>query len=896
MGFDIRHRLEDIGTSARAKYSAVVTAVMALSFWVRFRPESGIEYLQALDPYMLFTASRHFALEGSLPVADYLRYFPYNMPVYELYTADLVIPGLLYNIGPQFFFSYLQWAQIYPALMGALSVGAMYLFAAEFKNRVAGVASAFFLATVPAALTRTSAGFFEKEPTAMVFIVLCLYGFTAAWKRRDWRFGMLSGISLGLASAAWGGAQMVWLLLPLTIGSVLPFSTDIKSLVRSYTPTVILGAVIAFSMSSGDYSPLDQIFFANYVLLSLVWMRYLVEKKGIIEDRLQWFVPSVYFVGIFAALASPLYSNFVARRVVSVVALATQSTGGVIAGTVAENQASSAAQFVSQLTSSSAGSLQILPSQIASVASPVGLGTGPLTLAYLSVSVFSTYTIFILLNRVGYIGSTVSEKALYKVFAVATAVWTVAFSLSFQNPIAVVSLPIILLAAGSLFLYYFDELESNIEIRVRWYYVLGLFFIIANIIGAATKSRLIFLSSYPVAFGAGLMVSQAWKRYKMLSDRSLEILSVVSAATVLDLLVVVVGSASGFRITLTVLGAAVLNAGIWKAYTDNMLSEATELLKHNKAAIPAAVSALLIVSTGVSAAVATSDSVSGSPNSFWIENMNYLEQEVEPDEVVLSWWDYGYWFGNLGGRASVADGGNFGYYSSGDKVNKPLADFLTGENISQHRSFLAKHSVDYVTLDSSMIGKYSAVSQISNGDNSVYGRLAPVRTRSFSLQDSSSNRLVVSVRGRVFDVNAPVETGGGSVEVSSPPSLKYGLGRSTGRGKVDCLINSDGEKSFEVDESERLEIPQRLSSALFGPEFGSESVEVCLAERPTRPLQSVLADRAPGFVVVPKAAKDDVLVELYLGDGAELPRFKKLDEGSNRFVKMWQYKPNATAQ
>jgi dolichyl-diphosphooligosaccharide--protein glycosyltransferase len=39
----------------------------------------------------------------------------------------------------------------------------------------------------------------------------------------------------------------------------------------------------------------------------------------------------------------------------------------------------------------------------------------------------------------------------------------------------------------------------------------------------------------------------------------------------------------------------------------------------------------------------------------WTEAMEWLSQNTEPDAVIASWWDYGYWITTLGNRPSLAD-------------------------------------------------------------------------------------------------------------------------------------------------------------------------------------------------------------------------------------------------
>ncbi|AFU57543.1 dolichyl-diphosphooligosaccharide--protein glycotransferase [Candidatus Nitrososphaera gargensis Ga9.2] len=39
----------------------------------------------------------------------------------------------------------------------------------------------------------------------------------------------------------------------------------------------------------------------------------------------------------------------------------------------------------------------------------------------------------------------------------------------------------------------------------------------------------------------------------------------------------------------------------------------------------------------------------------WTDALNWIEQNTEPDAVIASWWDYGYWITTLGNRTTLAD-------------------------------------------------------------------------------------------------------------------------------------------------------------------------------------------------------------------------------------------------
>ncbi|MFB6115707.1 MAG: STT3 domain-containing protein, partial [Candidatus Nanohalobium sp.] len=340
-----------------------VGLIFTLALWIRYLPEKGMQYLQALDPYMIYRMSQHLALSGSLPALDFTRYFPYATPIYFMNIGDIAIPALMYRyLGFSLIFpSYMEFAQFYPAFMGAVGVLAMYFLGKELFDRFTGVSAAFFLATLAGVMHRTSAGFFEKEPTGTVFMLLSMVFFTRAWKRTDWKNGMLSGLMFGLFTISWGGSKMLWLLYPLVVGAVLFIDEDIESLIRAYTPTILIGGFFAAAFNSSRFWITGKFFLANLALLALLWSRYLIEEFDLLEKhQLKYYVPSLSVIGGIMAITAPLYSETLGNLVFGLWNLATQTTGGVIGGTVAENQAASLSSMVSSLGVSAGGAMRAL--------------------------------------------------------------------------------------------------------------------------------------------------------------------------------------------------------------------------------------------------------------------------------------------------------------------------------------------------------------------------------------------------------------------------------------------------------------------------------------------------------------------------------------------------------
>ena len=196
-------------------YVLALILIVWTAFWLRSFPARFGE-LQALDPFYFYRMGQDIIETGNLVEWDYMRYYPRGVDPYQIeYVGTTFGPVYVYlalsGIGV-INMPFLYWAIIWPALLGALAVLAMYFIGKEMFGKKAGLFSAFFLATVPAFITRTSAGFYEKEPVAGLFIILSVYFFVRAFKRDSWISGILGGLSLAVVSLSWVGVQYIYLL------------------------------------------------------------------------------------------------------------------------------------------------------------------------------------------------------------------------------------------------------------------------------------------------------------------------------------------------------------------------------------------------------------------------------------------------------------------------------------------------------------------------------------------------------------------------------------------------------------------------------------------------------------------------------------------------------------
>lgn len=177
---------------------------------------AGTEWLQAYDPYFHLRYTSYVVNNRLLPAWDPLSYFPPGRPV--TYSPLLYyMTGYIYLLLGGLFDSLLELAKYSTAVYGALVIIPAYLAGKEFSDWKAGVLAAAFMGTIPAAIRRTSAGFYSTDPFVLFFSLLTIYFFARSFKKRDWLSYSLTAVSLVLFSLSWNQG---WYIAFLAIGSV----------------------------------------------------------------------------------------------------------------------------------------------------------------------------------------------------------------------------------------------------------------------------------------------------------------------------------------------------------------------------------------------------------------------------------------------------------------------------------------------------------------------------------------------------------------------------------------------------------------------------------------------------------------------------------------------------
>jgi len=76
----------------------------------------------------------------------------------------------------------------------------------------------------------------------------------------------------------------------------------------------------------------------------------------------------------------------------------------------------------------------------------------------------------------------------------------------------------------------------------------------------------------------------------------------------------------------------------------------------------------------------------------WLSALEWIRNNVPPDAVIVSWWDYGYWISVMGNRTSVCDNGTI----NATQIRLVATAFLSNETVALR--ILKKFNVSYVVV------------------------------------------------------------------------------------------------------------------------------------------------------------------------------------------------------
>jgi len=700
----------------------VLLAIFLMAYWVRIAP-ARFDEIQDLDSYYMLRMSEYAATHGlTLPAVDTMRFFPNGVDPYQAdFPGPVFMPAAMYiamnALGISMHF--IRFAIIFPAIMGSLAVLAMYLFSKQLFSRRTALIASFFFATIPAFMTRTTAGVLEKEPIGGVFIPLTMWLFVLSYKatgRKSWIYGVLAGLSFAALGLSWGGSRILYILLPAYALVMMLINRNVDRLVPAYLPTSIIGILLpqVYPFHAGL---LSATMLPCLLAAAVLVMRFGAERSKLVKaENLRYVVPAIIIFGVVSLLVgSVFYDPF--THFINDLGRYFFFDMGVLGSTVAEQMHGDWSSVFGSTSSSY-------------TAAPLASYTSIWIFAFLGFAAMAASMGYAIFKR-----KPVDFLLLLPLLWFPIGIWGVFYMVRL---VILFAFPAAMLA-GFLFGFLFDRLE-----------------LIAK--GPEGRDRLLSFGVLSVAASAILYVlSQAltvtvmgWLTWLMLAAAALNV------CVLAGLFVLFRKRLPTDYTFLLMLVYACMAAGLWFGLSSVSASAASAsliigpplffaflfaaLFVRKKMDMRALGLALLSVFMAYAIGVNISNAynygnalspifcfprddakcliLSDDGHSYefvtkdqpWHQAAEFFVKNTTTDSSILSWWDFGYWFQTRCQRPSIADGGNINA-----SVDEDIAVWFTSppQNWSQFEPWLDEHRPSYILMDYTLPGKYGAISRIA---------------------------------------------------------------------------------------------------------------------------------------------------------------------------------------
>ncbi|MCJ7732837.1 glycosyltransferase family 39 protein, partial [Candidatus Bathyarchaeota archaeon] len=205
-------------TRLQAIEISILAAIAIVAALLRILPLQYGSYFTAFDPLFQYRATQYVVENGFASWwtwHDTLSWYPMGRDI-----AATAYPGIPFSAAFLFLvqktlglgISLYNVCLYFPVFMAVVTIITIYYLGRELSGRPTGIFAALFLAITPAFIQRTALGFFDTENIGIFAIVATsLFFLRSSDKERNTKqraiYGLISGLSLGLLYASWGGAK-----------------------------------------------------------------------------------------------------------------------------------------------------------------------------------------------------------------------------------------------------------------------------------------------------------------------------------------------------------------------------------------------------------------------------------------------------------------------------------------------------------------------------------------------------------------------------------------------------------------------------------------------------------------------------------------------------------------
>lgn len=237
-------------------------------------------YINANDPWIEYWLAKYLSEHGlgswttltrSNPVT-HIFWYPWGRDFTK--TEYPLVPMMAALTGDP-----LWGIDVVPVIAGVALVFAVFLFEADLYGPLAAVLGSMVVAVLPAAASRTFAGFTEKTGIAMPFLIIALWLYVrslrAAEERRWLPLAIATAVVWLLVELTWGGYALMHATIALT-ALLAPFFVDLEEARRvvekSFTAFLVF-SVLAYGLEDAGYGKVSNTFtLATLAVLVIVYV------------------------------------------------------------------------------------------------------------------------------------------------------------------------------------------------------------------------------------------------------------------------------------------------------------------------------------------------------------------------------------------------------------------------------------------------------------------------------------------------------------------------------------------------------------------------------------------------------------------------------------------------
>jgi asparagine N-glycosylation enzyme membrane subunit Stt3 len=678
-----------------------------------------------LDPWLFERDAQEIIEHGSLPKIDSMRNVPLGFDnTVESRLLPYMIVWLYYILSMFMNTSPMFAAVLFPVVMFALTILSFFLFVREVFNdeskkektkaNVIAIISTFFMIIIPAFLSRTVAGIPEKESAAFFFMFLSFFFILRAWKSKKAKvyipLGILSGIFTALMWLIWGG--VVYIFITIAIATMIAFILNKvgKKEFIIYSLWLFIAIILFLSFSTRA----DLIGILTSLDSGLAFLVFLI----ITIHMIIWNTPISNLKYIKQSkIPKNILSLVIGIVLIIALILIFLGPGFIIEKLQAINQA---------LFTPITGRWNITVAEnrqpyFTEWAASFGPYIKNIPLLFWLFFIGSVFLFRKMLDKLDKKDAWILT-GLYVLFFMGLVFSRYAPHPNIFDGEGFVSraayyLSALMLIAGLIYYYVRYERKGDKRFEsVKYDYLILFALFMFCLFTARGAVRLIMVLAPIAPIFVGYLIVELFEIFSKTKEETAKI--IIGAVFVFILVI------SGFI--------------FWNYYN--------EIKNESYYFIPSAY------------------------NYQWQKAMQWVREDTPQDAVFAHWWDYGYWLQSIGNRATVTDGGNaiaYWNYLMGRHV-------LTGDNQKDALDFLYSHNANYLLIDSSDIGKYTAFSSIGSDIN--YDRYSWIGTflqDDKQTQETKNQTLYIYPGGIALDEDLLINQSGKNILL---PSGKAGVG------------------------------------------------------------------------------------------------------------------------